>query len=217
MNKINEISKIKLQKFEDLLLKYNEDINLTNIVDHEEIKVKHFLDSIEPTKHFKFEGNVIDIGTGGGFPGIPLAIYLPSVNFTLIDSTAKKINFINTVIKELDLSNVKTIIGRAEEVSKNNREIFDITTSRAVAHLRVLAEYSLPFLKIGGHMLSYKSREVYDEIKEAKEIVEKLGGKVVETIEYNVEKYERSLIIIEKISETPEKYPRRQNQINNQK
>ena len=208
---------MELQIFENLLLKHNEDINLTTITDHEEIKIKHFLDSIEPTKHFKFKGNVIDIGTGAGFPGIPLAIKLPEVNFTLLDSTAKKINFINTVAKELNLLNVKTIVGRAEEVAHKNRDLYDISTSRAVAHLRVLAEYSLPFLKVGGHMLAYKARDVYNEITEAKEIVEKLGGKIVETIEYNVEKYERSLVVIEKCKGTPEKYPRKQNQINNQK
>ncbi|MCL1925171.1 MAG: 16S rRNA (guanine(527)-N(7))-methyltransferase RsmG [Defluviitaleaceae bacterium] len=205
---------MKLQVFQELLLKYNENINLTAITDPEEIRVKHFLDSITPAKHFKFEGHCIDIGTGAGFPGIPLAIELPNVHFTLLDSTAKKINFLNLAIGELGLDNVSTIIGRAEEIAHTSyRQVFNISTSRAVAHLKITAEYSLPFLKIGGHMLAYKARDVYREIEEAKEIVEKLGGKIVETIEYNVDNYERSLVIIEKIKDTPEKYPRKYNQI----
>ena len=215
----------KFKLYEKLLLKHNESINLTAIKDVEEIKIKHFLDSIEPIKHFKFEGNCIDIGTGAGFPGIPLAINLPNVQFTLLDSLAKRIKFLDTVINELCLNNVSTILGRAEEISGtnqstekgNHREVFNISTSRAVSHLRIISEYSLPFIKKGGHMLAYKARDVYSEIEESKEIIKILGGKIVETIEYNVENYERSLVVIEKVTETPNKYPRKQNQIKNQR
>ncbi|MCL2611446.1 MAG: 16S rRNA (guanine(527)-N(7))-methyltransferase RsmG [Defluviitaleaceae bacterium] len=207
----------KLQIYQELLLKHNENINLTTITDVDEIRIKHFMDSTAPIKHFKFEGSCIDIGTGAGFPGIPLAIQLPDVHFTLLDSTAKRINFLNTVINELSLNNVSTIVGRAEEIAHtNHREAFNISTSRAVAHLRIVAEYCLPFLKVGGFMLAYKARDIYSEIEESKEIVKNLGGKIVETIEYSVENYERSLVIIEKTEETPKNYPRKQNQIKNQ-
>lgn len=207
-----QISKFILYK--ELLLEWNQKINITAIEDEEEIDIKHFLDSLTifKTALFKKGVKVIDIGTGGGFPGLPLKIVDNNIDLVLLDSLKKRINFLDEVIKNLELDNVNTIHGRAEDYGQDKlyREKFDIAISRAVASLDILCEYCLPFVKVGGYFISMKGKEVQDELDEAKKAVSILGGEVVEKLLVEVPNSNivHSLIIFKKVSETPTKYPR---------
>ena len=213
-----ELSILQIKNFYlymEELIEWNKRINLTAIINPEEIILKHFIDCLIIEKYIK-KGNLIDIGTGAGFPGVPLKIYNNELNIVLLDSLNKRINFLNNLIVKLNLNNIKTIHGRAEDFGKNieYREKFDIVTSRAVANLTLLCEYMLPFVKTGGICICMKG-QVSDEIDDAKKQIEIIGGKI-ETIDsymLPLTDMERSVIIIRKIKSTPNNYPRKPNQI----
>lgn len=200
--------------YKALLKEWNEKINITTITDDVEIDIKHFIDSLTPLTTNLFEGNkkVIDVGTGGGFPGIPLKILKDDLEITLLDSLNKRIKFLNEVIDNLKLNKIEAVHGRAEELSrkKEYREQYHICISRAVASLDTLSEYCLPFVKLGGHFISMKGPDVEDELKLSKNAINTLGGKVaeVEKIKLPSSDIEHSLIIIEKTKQTSTKYPR---------
>ena len=205
--------------FYDILTERNKVMNLTAITEPVEIIEKHFLDSLSLVKAIDLSGDkkVIDVGTGAGFPGIPIIISYPQLHITLLDSLNKRIGFINDVIKLLNLKNVETIHGRSEELGKNikYREQYDLCVSRAVANMSVLSEYCIPFVKKGGKFISYKSGNIENEVENAGNSVYKLGGKLSEIVDFSLtdsttgEKLGRSLVVIDKIKETPGKYPRR--------
>lgn len=204
----------KFIKYKELLVEWNEKINITAITDEKEIDIKHFLDSITPmvTNLFQGEKKVIDIGTGGGFPGLPLKILNPKLKVTLLDSLNKRITFLNEVIKSLELNEIEAIHGRAEELARKAeyREKYDVCVSRAVASLNTLSEYCLPFVKKDGYFISMKGPEVEEELEDAKKAIDKLGGKIIKIEKIQIPKSDiyHSLIIIKKISETSTKYPR---------
>ncbi|MFH1683788.1 MAG: 16S rRNA (guanine(527)-N(7))-methyltransferase RsmG [Candidatus Margulisiibacteriota bacterium] len=194
------------------LLEWNEKFNLTAITDPEEIKVKHFEDSLAILQTIKLTNqSVIDIGTGAGFPGIPLKIKCPNIKLTLLEATKKKVEFLRQIISLLKLQDVKIISARAEDIAKEQRGLFDLAVSRAVAKLNILCEYCIPFVKVGGQFIAYKEEEVEDEVKEANKAIEILGGKLkeIKKVKFPNSAITRSLVIIEKISPTPHKYPRR--------
>ncbi len=201
-------------KYKELLKEWNEKINITAITDDIEIDQKHFLDSLTAFKTDLFEGKkrIIDVGTGGGFPGLPLKISNPDLEVELLDSLNKRIIFLDEVIKELGLKNIVATHGRAEELSikPEYRESFDICVSRAVASLNTLCEYCIPFVKVGGYFVSMKGPDVEEELDLAKNAIKQLGGKLISTKLINIPESDIShtLIIIEKISHTPTKYPR---------
>lgn len=212
-----EIGQNEIRQFisyKELLKEWNQRINITSITDDIEIDIKHFIDSITPltTDLFKENMKVIDIGTGGGFPGIPIKIMKKGLEMVLLDSTMKRINFLNEVIEKLGLKNIKAIHGRAEELGRDisYREKFDIAISRAVASLNTLSEYCLPYVKVGGYFISMKGSEIEEEINEAENSIKTLGGRVkdIKTMQIPLSNINHSLIIIEKIKDTPTKYPR---------
>lgn len=211
---LNAGQKDKFIKFKELLQEWNQKIDITTIIEDKEVDIKHFLDSLTllETGLFKGDLKLIDVGTGGGFPGIPLKIYNENINMTLMDSLNKRITFLKDVISKLELKDVEAIHGRAEELGRTDeyREKYDVCTSRAVAQLDVLVEYCLPFVKVGGHFISMKGPNPEEEVNSAKKAIKLLGGRVVDS--YNVgipeSDIEHSIIIIEKINNTPRKYPR---------
>ena len=203
----------ELEKYKELLLEWNEKINITRITEEDEVYVKHFLDSLSLFKTKYLDGNksVIDIGTGGGFPGLVLKIYNNDLDVTLLDSVNKKLIFLDEVIKELNLEDVRTVHGRAEELGRTEeyREQFDIATSRAVANLSTLLEYDLPFVKVGGYFISMKGPEYKEEVENAEKALEVLGGELEEVVEINLPMdITHYLLIIKKVGMTPKKYPR---------
>lgn len=200
--------------YKDLLIEWNKKINITAITEDWEIDIKHFLDSLSPniTNLFNNKAKVIDVGTGGGFPGLPLKILNNELDMTLLDSLNKRIKFLDIVIEKLNYSKIKPIHGRAEEMARKAeyREKFDIAISRAVASLDTLAEYCIPFVKLGGYFISMKSLNYDEELNKSRNAIEILGGKIVDVKEFNLPSTDmgRSLIIIEKIRKTSTKYPR---------
>jgi 16S rRNA (guanine527-N7)-methyltransferase len=201
--------------FEDLLLDWNGKFNLTSIIDPAEIHVKHFLDSLTVMRIIQNNGDLslIDIGTGAGFPGIPLKIMLPGISLTLVESSQKKAEFCKVVVKALQLTNTSVIAARAEDLGKDSlyREKYDWAIARAVAELSVLAEYLLPFVKIGGKALAMKGANTDDEIQKAGHALSILGGELSEIVDLNLpnESGQRTLIVMKKIASTPTVYPRR--------
>lgn len=218
IEKLNlNLEKDQLDEFEtykDLLVEWNKKINITAITDDKEIDVKHFLDSLTPavTKLLDGDKKIIDVGTGGGFPGIPLKILNKDLDVTLLDSLNKRITFLKEVVDSLKLDKIEAIHGRAEELGRTEeyREKYDICISRAVASLNTLSEYCLPFVKKGGYFISMKGPEVEEEVQISRKAIDKLGGKIVrvEKIEIPCSDIYHSLIIIKKINETSTKYPR---------
>lgn len=198
------------------LIEKNKVMNLTAIVDKDEVYVKHFIDSILPIKQIKDNSKIIDIGTGAGFPGIPLKIVNHTLNITLLDSLNKRINFLNEEIQKLGLKNIRAIHGRAEDYVNVSRETFDYAVSRAVARLNTLLEYCLPYVKLGGYFIAYKSLNSDEEIKECTNALNVLGGKIERMEKIDLEGNERTLIFIKKVKNTPLKYPRGQNKPKNQ-
>lgn len=194
------------------LLEWNKKINLTAIEDENEIILKHFIDSLTVQKYIKNSQNIIDIGTGAGFPGIPLAIVNEKSNIVLLDSLNKRINFLNNVIQKLELSNVKAIHGRAEDLAKivQHREKYDIVISRAVAPFNVLLEYMLPFNKVNSYTIAMKGSNI-EEVDISNNALKKLGGKIekIEKINLANTDIKRNIIIVRKIEETPKKFPRK--------
>ena len=211
---ISEKQNENLEKYAEMMLRYNEFMNLTAITEPDEIREKHFLDSITLLLSGKIsEGcTLIDIGAGAGFPSIPVKIVRDDINLTMLDSLNKRINFLNDVIKELDIKNAKAIHSRAEDAGKNKelRESFDIATARAVADLAVLAEYALPFVKVGGYFVAMKGTAPAEEIENAKKAVREMGGEIEQVKEALLPSGIRhSLVIIRKVIPTPSKYPRK--------
>ena len=203
----------KLKEYMSLLLEWNEKINLTAIINEEDIILKHFVDSLTILKYIDNRDKIIDIGTGAGFPGMPIGVVNSDVKITLMDSLNKRIIFLDTVIEELKLQNVKTIHARAEELARNKkyREQYNVAVSRAVANLSTLVEYMLPFINVGGNCICMKGPNVQNELSEAKNAIKELGGeiKIVDKIILPGTDYERNIIVIKKIKTTKEKYPRR--------
>ncbi|CUH93931.1 16S rRNA (guanine(527)-N(7))-methyltransferase RsmG [Herbinix luporum] len=200
-------------KYYELLIHWNKLMNLTSITDFMEVINKHFVDSLSMVKVYRPSNEkILDLGTGAGFPGVPLKIAFPNTKVVLMDSLNKRVRFLNEVIKELDLDNIIAIHGRAEDYGreKDYRESFDISTSRAVAKLSTLSEYCLPFVKKEGLFIAYKSGNISEELEEASKAIKVLGGKVMETKEFTLPftDINRSFIIIKKNNITPNKYPR---------
>ena len=203
----------KYYQYMNLLIEWNQKMNLTAIVEPNEIILKHFIDSLTIYSYTKNRKSVLDIGTGAGFPGIPLKILQKETSFTLLDSLNKRITFLQEVICNLKLQNVQAVHGRAEEFIKqiNKRENYEIVTSRAVARLNTLLEYMLPFVKIGGLCICMKSAEIEEELQEAKKAIEILGGEIqnIDTIILPNSKIQRKIVVIKKLRSTPKKYPRK--------
>lgn len=205
----------QFEKYKDLLVCWNEKMNLTAITDDREIIIKHFLDCISSSAIFDYNkvAKLIDVGTGAGFPGMPLKITHPHIEVTLLDSLQKRLNFLQEVITQIGVQNIYTVHSRAEDGGQNPlyREQYDVCVSRAVANLTVLAEYCIPFIKKGGYFLAQKGPMVLDEIPESKKALSELGTSVVEVKQVQVPYSEAThyIVIMEKTKNTPPKYPRK--------
>ncbi len=210
----------QFMKYMDLLLLWNEKMNLTAITEENDVILKHFADCMSILPHLALQGNesVIDVGTGAGFPGIPLKIACPSISVTLLDSLQKRIGFLEEVTNTLSLQNVVCIHSRAEDGGQNPlyREQFDLCVSRAVANLAVLSEYCLPFVKVGGKLAALKGPDAVKEVEEAKAALQKLGGNVIQILDVEIPftDLQHKLILIEKVAPTPKAYPRKAGKIN---
>ena len=200
--------------FKEELLYWNERMNLTTITDDADIAIKHCLDSLSPLQEEAYlrKGKMIDIGTGAGFPGIPLKIVMPSLEVTLLDSLKKRLNFLEGVIHKLGLENIQTLHGRAEDYGRDpeHKEVYDYAVSRAVARMPVLLEYALPFVKVGGFFICQKGPGIIEELEASKKALEILGGEVVDVREVTLPFVERGhhVVVVKKIKRTPNKYPR---------
>ena len=205
----------QFRRYYELLVEWNEKMNLTAITGPQEVAVKHMIDSLTAYDHALFTGDVsmIDVGTGAGFPGLPLKIFCPSVRLTLMDSLNKRVKFLQTVVDELGLRQVECVNARAEEGARNKkyRERFDLAVSRAVARLPVLCEYCLPFVRCGGHFLALKGRDYEAEEREAEKAVRVLGGGQMKSRTVHLPGLEdkRAVIVITKAKPTPKSYPRK--------
>ncbi len=199
----------------DGVLEWNEKVNLTRITDPEEFVIKHFIDSVICCgfEEFRQAGTVVDVGTGGGFPGVPLAILSPDKEYTLIDSLQKRLKIIDALCAAAGIHNVTTLHGRAEDLAADPkyRQQFDLCVSRAVANTAVLAEYCLPFIRTGGWLLAYKGPDAEAEAKEAEKAIRILGGDLTAIRSCNLADYglDHNILIIQKVKETPQKYPRK--------
>lgn len=211
--KLNDNQLEQFYTYMDLLLEWNNKINLTAITEPEEVITKHFLDSLTILKYIKDNTQIADIGTGAGFPGLPLKIANPSLSVTLVDSLNKRINFLNEVIEQIGIDHIKTIHNRAEDFGQNKeyREMFDVAVSRAVARLNVLVEYLLPAVKVGGICICMKGPDAQEEIDEAENAIKLLGGRIADIFEFVLPDTDlnRTIIIIEKVKNTPNKFPRK--------
>ncbi|PAB58496.1 16S rRNA (guanine(527)-N(7))-methyltransferase RsmG [Anaeromicrobium sediminis] len=209
-NRIN-----KLIKYKDILVEWNKFMNLTGITEDREVMIKHFLDSLSclSLDYIKKDSSVIDVGTGAGFPGIPIRIYHDEVKLTLLDSLNKRIKFLQEVCTQNNLDNVDFVHGRAEDIGKKKeyREKYDIAVARAVARLNVLCEYCLPFVKVGGYFICQKGPTINEELEEGKKAISILGGELVEKVDIHIPYTDLShnVVVIRKVKNTPNKYPRK--------
>ena len=221
-----ELTDAQLDKFTEfyrLVIEQNRVMNLTAITEPREFAIKHVIDSLSAwdEKIFRNATRIADIGTGAGFPAIPLKIFRPQINFCLIDSLAKRVAFLKRIVAELSLDGVEVFHGRAEELArqKNFREQFDIVTARAVARLNILAEYCLPFVKVGGYFIALKGKTFREELDEAQSAIKILGGGKITVREIKLPTLDdsRAVIHVDKLKLTPTKYPRRESVIRNVK
>lgn len=210
---LSELQLKQFLTFYDLLIEKNKVMNLTAITEFDEVLQKHFLDSVSliRVENLSQSISVMDMGTGAGFPGIPLKIVFPNLNITLSDSLKKRVLFLQEVIDVLNLKDIQAVHGRAEDLARdhNYRESYDLCVSRAVANLSTLSEYCLPFVKIGGKFISYKSGSCEEEVEQAKTAVFLLGGKITNVDKFDLCNSSRSFVVIDKESGTPKKYPRK--------
>lgn len=197
----------------ELLTEKNKVMNLTAITEYSEVVKKHFIDSLMISRNVDMSKitNLCDVGTGAGFPGIPLKIVYPHLHLTLVDSVGKRVNFLSDVVNKLELTNVETVHSRTEDLACNAkyREKFDLVTARAVASMNVLAEYCIPYAKINGYFVAYKSGNIIEELKNAQNAIKILGGKVEKTDIFELYGMGRSVVLIKKIKNTPKMYPRK--------
>ena len=201
----------KFLRYYEFLVQENQKYNLTAITSKEDVFCKHFLDSVLPAEEIEKNAKVIDIGSGAGFPAVPLKIVRPDLKFTLVDSLNKRVNFLNQLFYKIKLSDIEAVHSRAEDYIKNNREKFDISVARAVAPLNTLLEYMVPYLKVGGKCLIYKSQKLEEELLQAKTAMEILSVKVVKILQYELAGATRKVLVVEKMEKTKEKYPRGKN------
>lgn len=214
---LDDSQKKQFWDYYNLMIEWNQVMNLTTITEMDEVILKHFIDSLMLGKAADLseskEISLIDIGTGAGFPGIPLKIVYPHLKIVLLDSLNKRVKFLNTVIDSLSLKDIVALHGRAEEYGrmKEYREKFDIVVSRAVANISTLSEYCIPYVKIGGQFISYKSGEIEEEINNGKSAIKKLGGEIQKIIPFQLSNTDisRSFIVITKVSNTKMKFPRK--------
>lgn len=205
----------QFEKYYELLVEWNKVMNLTTITENEEVVKKHFVDSLMIMKVYNMDNveTLLDIGTGAGFPGIPLKIVFPHLKITLLDSLNKRIRFLDTVIQELKLTDISTLHGRAEDFAKKSeyREQFDMCVSRAVANLSTLSEYCIPYVKVSGSFISYKSGNIDTELDDSEKAVNVLGGKIEQVDKFKLPDtdIERSFVNIRKLKSTSKKYPRK--------
>lgn len=203
---------IQFFKYKELLIETNKNINLTAITEDDEVLLKHFIDSLTINKYIDNGKSLIDVGTGAGFPGVPIKIVRNDVKITLLDSLNKRLKFLNTVIQELNLDNIKTIHGRAEDVARDKmyRNQFDYVTARAVANLTTLSELCIPFLKKDGIFICMKA-SIGEELENAKKAIDILGAKIVSVNHITLPKsdIERNIILIKKVKDTPDRFPRK--------
>ncbi len=213
--KLTEEKNAILEKYMEGILAWNEKVNLTNITDPAEFRIKHNADSLMCVDFPEFleAETVIDVGTGGGFPGIPLAVYAPEKHFTLLDSLNKRLKIIDELAGELGIKNITLVHGRAEDAAraKEHREKYDLCVSRAVSNLATLSEYCLPFIKVGGYLLAYKGPGAEEEVKEAAKALKILGGSLVDIRETSMEEYglDHRMLVIKKVRNPPKAYPRK--------
>lgn len=208
---LSEEQERQFLKYYDFLVSENQKYNLTAITSKEEVFYKHFLDSVLPESEITENAKIIDIGSGAGFPAVPLKIVRSDLKFTLVDSLNKRVNFLNELFILLNLGDIKAVHARAEDFIKENRESYDFAVARAVAPLNTLLEYMVPYLKVGGRCLIYKSQKLEEEIVEAKKAMEILSVKIVKVLEYELSDASRKILIVEKTEKTNEKYPRGKN------
>ena len=208
---LDERKKLLFDNYYNDVIEKNKVMNLTAITEYNEFCIKHFLDSILPINSIKNNSRLLDVGSGAGFPGIPLKIMNNSLNVVLLDSLNKRVSFLNEEIEKLKLSNIIAVHARAEEYVNVSRETFDYVVSRAVAKLNTLLEYCLPYVKVGGYFIAYKSIDADDEITQAEHALNILGGKIEKIDSVNIEGNNRTIIYAKKIKNTPKLYPRGQN------
>ena len=211
--KLSKEQEGQFDRYFSMLVETNKVMNLTAITDEQDVLIKHFLDSALPEKLIPQNASVVDVGSGAGFPAIPLKIVRPDLNICMVDSLNKRINFLNDVISSLNLSKTEAVHSRAEDFAFKNREKFDVAVARAVAPLCTLAEYLIPLVKIGGICVIYKSTKLEEELAEAQKAIRVFGAKEEKIEKYVVEELgmERNILVLKKIEKTSPKYPRNGN------